>query len=91
MAEIQGVSSATSPYEKATYSAKSNDKNTLSIESYFKLLSAQLANQDMTSPMDNSEMMAQMTQMAMVQSLGTMDHQYEAGNGFDQNQLFGKV
>ena len=72
MAEIQGVSSATSPYEKATYSAKSNDKNTLSIESYFKLLSAQLANQDMTSPMDNSEMMAQMTQMAMVQSLGTM-------------------
>lgn len=72
MAEIQGVSSATSPYEKATYSARSNDKNTLSIESYFKLLSAQLANQDMTSPMDNSEMMAQMTQMAMVQSLGTM-------------------
>ena len=72
MAEIQGVSSATSPYEKATYSAKSNDKNTLSIESYFKLLSAQLANQDRTSPMDNSEMMAQMTQMAMVQSLGTM-------------------
>lgn len=72
MAEIQGVSSATSPYEKATYSAKSNDKNTLSIESYFKLLLAQLANQDMTSPMDNSEMMAQMTQMAMVQSLGTM-------------------
>ena len=72
MAEIQGISSATSPYEKATYSAKSNDKNTLSIESYFKLLSAQLANQDMTSPMDNSEMMAQMTQMAMVQSLGTM-------------------
>ena len=72
MAETQGVSSATSPYEKATYSAKSNDKNTLSIESYFKLLSAQLANQDMTSPMDNSEMMAQMTQMAMVQSLGTM-------------------
>ena len=72
MAEIQGVSSATSPYEKATYSAKSNGKNTLSIESYFKLLSAQLANQDMTSPMDNSEMMAQMTQMAMVQSLGTM-------------------
>ena len=72
MAEIQGVSSATSPYEKATYSAKSNDKNTLSSESYFKLLSAQLANQDMTSPMDNSEMMAQMTQMAMVQSLGTM-------------------
>ena len=72
MADIRGVSSATSPYEAASYTAKSNAKNTLTIESYFKLLSAQLAHQDMSNPMDNSEMMAQMTQMAMVQSLGTM-------------------
>ena len=72
MADIRGVSSATSPYEAGSYTAKSNAKNTLTIESYFKLLSAQLAHQDMTNPMDNSEMMAQMTQMAMVQSLGTM-------------------
>ena len=72
MAEIQGLSSATNPYEKTSFTAKANDKNTLTIESYFKLLSAQLAHQDMTNPMDNSEMMAQMTQMAMVQSLGTM-------------------
>lgn len=61
-----------SPYTGKSYSAESNSKNTLSIESYFKLLASQLANQDMTNPMDNSEMMAQMTQMAMVQSLGTM-------------------
>ena len=72
MAEIQGLSSATNPYEKTSFTAKANEKNTLTIESYFKLLSAQLAHQDMTNPMDNSEMMAQMTQMAMVQSLGTM-------------------
>ena len=72
MADIRGVSSATSPYEAGSYTAKSNAKNTLTIESYFKLLSAQLAHQDMSNPMDNSEMMAQMTQMAMVQSLGTM-------------------
>lgn len=72
MAEIQGLSSATNPYEKSSFTAKANEKNTLTIESYFKLLSAQLAHQDMTNPMDNSEMMAQMTQMAMVQSLGTM-------------------
>lgn len=72
MAEIQGLSSAMNPYEKSSFTAKANDKNTLTIESYFKLLSAQLAHQDMTNPMDNSEMMAQMTQMAMVQSLGTM-------------------
>ena len=69
---ISNVSSASNPYETGSYSAKANEKNTLTIESYFKLLSAQLAHQDMTNPMDNSEMMAQMTQMAMVQSLGTM-------------------
>ena len=39
---------------------------------YFQLLAAQLQNQDMTNPMDNSEIMAQMTQMAMVQSLTSM-------------------
>ena len=62
MADIRGVSSATSPYEAGSYTAKSNAKNTLTIESYFKLLSAQLAHQDMSNPMDNSEMMAQMTE-----------------------------
>ena len=44
----------------------------MTIESFFKLLSAQLANQDMTNPMDNSEMTAQLTNMAMVQSLTAM-------------------
>lgn len=72
MADIRAVSSGKNPYEVGSYTAKSNEKNTLTIESYFKLLSAQLAHQDMSNPMDNSEMMAQMTQMAMVQSLGTM-------------------
>lgn len=72
MADNISVSGTTSPYTTQTYSAQSNDKNTLSIESYFKLLATQLANQDMTSPMDNSEMMAQLTQMAMIQSITTM-------------------
>lgn len=72
MADIRAVSSGKNPYEVGSYTAKSNEKNTLTIESYFKLLSAQLAHQDMSNPMDNSEMMAQMTQMAMVQSLSTM-------------------
>lgn len=72
MAENLSVSGTTSPYLTQSYTAKANDKNTLSIESYFKLLATQLANQDMTNPMDNSEMMAQLTQMAMIQSIGTM-------------------
>ncbi|MDT3844628.1 MAG: flagellar hook capping FlgD N-terminal domain-containing protein [Bacillota bacterium] len=73
MAEISGVSSSsTDAYSQNTYSVGQNDKNTLNIQSYFKLLAAQLANQDMTSPMSNSELMAQMSQMAMVQSLTAM-------------------
>ncbi len=70
---ISGISGSTNPYATSTYTAESNDKNTMTIESYFKLLAAQLANQDMTNPMDNSELMAQMSNMAMVQSLATLN------------------
>ena len=54
------TSSGTNDVSKlTTYKASSNDKNTLSITNYFQLLATQLANQDYTNPMDNSEMMAQ--------------------------------
>lgn len=69
---IGKLSGTNNPYKTGSYSAESNEKNTLTINSYFKLLASQLANQDMTNPMDNSEMMAQMTQMAMVQSVSAM-------------------
>lgn len=72
-----GISGTSDPYSKTYYSAQSNDKNTLSITNYFQLLAAQLQYQDMNNPMDNSEMMAQMTQMAMVQSLTTMTEAME--------------
>ena len=58
--------------QTGVYSAGSNSKNTMDVNSFIKLLAAQLSNQDMTSPMDNSEMMSQMTNMAMVQSLTAM-------------------
>ncbi|ADL05989.1 flagellar hook assembly protein FlgD [Lacrimispora saccharolytica] len=41
----------------------------LTTDGFFKLLAAQLQNQDMSSPMDNSEMMTQMTQIAMMQAM----------------------
>ena len=72
MADSISVSGTTDPYTPQSYSAGSNDKNTLTVTSFIKLLAAQLANQDMTNPMSNSEMMGQMTQMAMVQSMGAM-------------------
>lgn len=70
-------SSSTNPYETGSYSHASTDYNTLTITDYFKLLSAQLANQDMNNPMSNSEMMAQMVQMAMVQSMTSMNEVME--------------
>lgn len=66
------VSGTSNPYVTGSYSPEKNDKNNISITGYFQLLAAQLQNQDMTNPMDNSEIMGQMTQMAMVQSLTSM-------------------
>ncbi len=85
MADVSSVSSSTSnPYVQKTATPQSNEKNTLTITSYFKLLSAQLANQDYTSPMDNSELLAQMSQMAMVQSLTSMTESVESQIAFAQ-------
>ncbi len=70
--ETSVTSTSTSPYSAQTFSAEANDKNTLTIQSYFKLLAAELANQDMTDPMDTGDIMNQMSQMAMVQSLATV-------------------
>lgn len=70
--KIPPSSGAADPYARLNYTPGANKLNTLTVESFIKLLAAQLQNQDMTNPMDNSEMMAQMTQMAMVQSIGAM-------------------
>ena len=72
MADKITASGTGNPYIGHSYTVEANDKNTITMNSYFKLLAAQLQNQDMTNPMDNSEMMAQMTQMAMVQSMSAM-------------------
>lgn len=56
----------TNPMTGEVTAKKNSD---LSTESFFKLLAAQLQNQDMSNPMDNSEMMTQMTQIAMMQAM----------------------
>lgn len=57
---------------KSTLSAgktKSTSKTEMTTDGFFKLLAAQLQNQDMSNPMSNAEMMDQMTQIAMMQSM----------------------
>ena len=72
MADSLSVSGTSNPYGTQSYTPEANDRNTITMTGFFQLLATQLQNQDMTNPMDNSEIMAQMVQMAMVQSMTTM-------------------
>ena len=72
MAEVSKIAETTDPYTQQTYKPQSTDKNTLSMENYFQLLSAELANQDMTNPMSTTDLMNEMSQMGMVQSMASM-------------------
>ena len=69
---IPSISGTSNPYEYQSYTVESNERNTVSMTDYFQLLAAQLQNQDVTNPMDNSEMMAQMVQMGMMQAMSSM-------------------
>lgn len=57
--------------EKATQSSAASN-NTLTTDDYWKLMAAQLQYQDMTNPMDNSEMMNQMTQMSSMSTMAKL-------------------
>jgi flagellar basal-body rod modification protein FlgD len=50
----------------------SKNNSELSMDDFFQLMVAQLKNQDMFSPTDNSEFMSQMTQFSMVNALMDM-------------------
>lgn len=72
MATDMTVSGTDNPYVTQNYTVESNDKNTLSMTDFFQLLATQLQNQDTTNPMETSEMMAQLTQMGMMQAMSSM-------------------
>ena len=69
---VARVSATPDAYNLQSYTVESNDKNTLSMTDFFKLLATQLQNQDTTNPMETSEMMAQLTQMGMMQAMSSM-------------------
>jgi len=62
---ITGSTAGTSP--TTSTASKELDKDT-----FLKLLVAQLSNQDPSSPMDTSDMMAQTTQLSMMESLSAI-------------------
>lgn len=64
--------------QKASQSSATSN-NTLTTDDYWKLMAAQLQYQDMSNPVDNSEMMNQMVQMS---SMSTMSKLSEAVANF---------
>lgn len=56
---------------KIKQSSKANTKTSLELNDFIRLMAAQLRNQDMNNPLNESEMMAQMAQMATVQAMTT--------------------
>lgn len=76
MPEVNDATSAASGQESqwSTARAVSGSGNAgLSIEDFYKLLAAQLRYQDADNPMDTSEMMAQMVQTQMIQTINQMN------------------
>lgn len=57
--------------ESTTRNMQAPASSTLTMDNFMLLLAAELQNQDMSSPMSNSEMMQQLTSMATVQSMNT--------------------
>jgi flagellar basal-body rod modification protein FlgD len=53
----------------STRNTKEKDDSTLSMDDFFKLMVAQLQNQDMYNSVDNTEYMSQMAQYSMVEAL----------------------
>ena len=51
---------------------ETRNRNILDSDGFLKLLIAQLANQDPSSPMDTNQMMAQTTQLSMMEQLVSM-------------------
>lgn len=57
--------------EKATQ-ASASSANTMTTDDYWKLMAAQLQYQDMSNPLDNSEMMNQMVQMSSMSAMSKL-------------------
>ncbi len=57
----------------STSETKLAGKSTLDMNDFFKLLTAQLSNQDMSNPVKDTEFIGQMAQFSMVQALADLN------------------
>ena len=69
---VDGISDFIASNNAVRESATKKNNSDLSMDDFFQLMVAQLKNQDMFSPMDNSQFMSQMAQFSMVNALMDM-------------------
>lgn len=58
--------------QKPTSTDRTLDDNIMSMDTFFALFAQQLANQDMSNPMDQNAFMDQMVQMATIQAMSSL-------------------
>ena len=72
MPTVDAVAAASTAATTAAAGNTTAPKKTLDAEVFLQLLVAQMKNQDPSSPLDTNEMMAQTTQLAMMEQLVTL-------------------
>lgn len=80
---IAATSGATSAYTAASTTTR---EQTLDGDAFLKLLMTQLTNQDPSSPMDTNEMMAQTTQLSMMEALVGINDSSQSALSLAQRQ-----
>lgn len=73
---INGVQSAST-----TKSTAKTSNSTLAMDDFFKLMVAQLQNQDMNNPVDSTQYTSQMAQFSMVQALSDLSSSSKTSYG----------
>ena len=70
---IDAISSYTQTTNTNNTTGRSNKGMGLTMEDFFKLMVAQLTNQNMFDPVDDTQFLMQMAQFSMVQALSEMN------------------
>lgn len=65
-------------WQEETVEISDGSEQTLSQEDFFSLLTEQLANQDPTAPVDNDQMVAQMTSFTMADGISQLNEQFSS-------------
>lgn len=65
-------------WQEETVAVADGSEQKLSQEDFFSLLTEQLSNQDPTKPVDNDQMVAQMTQFSMAEGISDLNAQFES-------------